>query len=93
MVLNAGQPGNEAIVIRQNKSLNNLVEQEHRAIKLRTRPMLGFKLFRRAQTILAGIELVHMIRKGAVAEPGWVPAFNRRTILSVDSLKNRHRRF
>jgi len=26
--------------------------------------MLGFKSFRRAQAILAGIELIHMIRKG-----------------------------
>ncbi|MDE9565983.1 transposase, partial [Xenorhabdus bovienii] len=30
----------------------------------RIRPMLGFKSFRRAQTILAGIELVSMLRKG-----------------------------
>ncbi|MDA5550371.1 DDE-type integrase/transposase/recombinase, partial [Yersinia massiliensis] len=42
----------------------NLVEQDHRNIKRRIRPMLGFKSFRRAQTILAGIELLHMIRKG-----------------------------
>ncbi|QXD01140.1 hypothetical protein MKleb_5639 (plasmid) [Klebsiella sp. PL-2018] len=28
--------------------------------------MLGFKSFRRAQTILAGIELIHMIRKGDI---------------------------
>lgn len=63
-VLNANLPRNEAIAIRQNKYLNNLVEQDHRAIKRRIRPMLGFKSFRRAQTILAGIELVHMIRKG-----------------------------
>lgn len=32
--------------------------------------MLGFKSFRRAQTILAGIELVHMIRKGQYQQPG-----------------------
>jgi len=31
--------------------------------------MLGFKSFRRAQTILAGIELVHMIRKGQLQRP------------------------
>jgi transposase-like protein len=34
------------IKIRQSKYLNNLVEQYHRAIKRRTRPMLGFKTFR-----------------------------------------------
>lgn len=31
--------------------------------------MLGFKSFRRAQTILAGIELIHMIRKGQYTHP------------------------
>ncbi|WP_421246944.1 IS6 family transposase [Aeromonas sanarellii] len=64
MTLNISLLRNEAIAIRQNKYLNNLIEQDHRAIKRRTRPMLGFKSCRRAQTILAGIELVHMIRKG-----------------------------
>ncbi|RAU35205.1 IS6 family transposase [Enterobacter sp. ECC-175] len=57
------------IIIRQSKYLNNLVEQDHRNIKRRIRPMLGFKSFRRAQTILAGIELVHMIRKGQYQHP------------------------
>ncbi|WP_160049850.1 DDE-type integrase/transposase/recombinase, partial [Raoultella sp. 18112] len=41
----------------------------HRNKKRRIRPMLGFKSFRRAQTILAGIELVHMIRKGQLQHP------------------------
>ncbi|EMH7336997.1 IS6 family transposase, partial [Serratia marcescens] len=62
--LNADKPDEEIITIRQNKYLNNLVEQDHRNIKRRTRLMLRFKSFRRAQTILAGIELIHMIRKG-----------------------------
>ncbi|WP_208328516.1 IS6 family transposase [Paraburkholderia sp. BL6665CI2N2] len=52
------------IKIRQSKYLNNLVEQDHRAIKRRTRPMLGFKTFRCARNLLAGIELMHMIAKG-----------------------------
>jgi transposase-like protein len=41
------------IKIRQSKYLNNLVEQYHRAIKRRTRPMLGFKTFRCARILLA----------------------------------------
>ena len=49
--------------IQQVKYLNNIVEQDHRAIKRITRPMLGFKSFRAARAILAGIELMHMIRK------------------------------
>ncbi|MFL9966669.1 IS6 family transposase [Paraburkholderia sediminicola] len=52
------------IKIRQSKYLNNLVEQDHRAIKRRTRPMLGFKTFRCARILLGGIEVMHMIGKG-----------------------------
>ncbi|WP_407691493.1 DDE-type integrase/transposase/recombinase [Robbsia andropogonis] len=48
----------------QQKYLNNLVEQDHRAIKRRTRPMIGFKNFRCARLILGGIEIMHMICKG-----------------------------
>src|SRR5215813_6001975 len=57
-----------AIIIRQVKYLNNVVEQDHRAIKRVTRPMLGFKAFDAAQCTLAGIELMHMLRKGQLEE-------------------------
>lgn len=56
--------------IRQNKYLNNLIEQDHRAIKRRTRPMLGFKNFRCARILLGGIELMHMIKKGQMESAG-----------------------
>ena len=52
------------ILVRQVKYLNNIVEQDHRAITRVTRPMLNFKSFRSASSVLAGIELMHMIRKG-----------------------------
>jgi len=52
-----------AIAIRKVKYLNNIVEQDHRAVKRVTRPMLGFKSFEAAQDTLVGIELMHMIRK------------------------------
>lgn len=58
-----------SIELRQSKYLNNLVEQDHRAIKRRVRPMLGFKSFRSATKILAGIETMHMIKKGQLACP------------------------
>lgn len=58
------------IVVRQVKYLNNIVEQDHRAIKRRTRPMLNFQSFRSARHILSGIELMHMIRKGQCAMEG-----------------------
>jgi putative transposase len=56
------------IVIRQVKYSNNIVEQDHRAVKRVTRPMLGFKSSQAAQSTLAGIELMHMLRKGQLAE-------------------------
>jgi transposase-like protein len=52
------------IEIRQIEYLNNIVEQDHRAIKQMTRPMLGFKSFWSAAITIAGIEIMHMIRKG-----------------------------
>lgn len=46
------------------RHLDNIVEQDRRAIKRRTRPMMGFKNFRCARIVLGGIEVMHMIRKG-----------------------------
>jgi transposase-like protein len=53
-----------AIVIRHCKYLNNIVEQDHRAVKRITRPMLGFKSFWAARCTVAGIEVMHALRKG-----------------------------
>jgi len=50
--------------IRSSNYLNNLIEQDHRSIKLRLGPMLGLKRFRCASITIAGIELMHRIRKG-----------------------------
>ena len=52
------------IKIRQCKYLNNIIEQDHRRIKRKTRPMLGFKNFYAAQQTLAGMEVMAMIKKG-----------------------------
>ena len=52
------------VAIRQCKYLNNIVEQDHRGIKTRTGPMLGFHLFNNAATAIAGIELIRRIKKG-----------------------------
>ena len=57
------------IEMRQSKYLNNLVEQDHRAIKRIVRPMLGFKNFGCARKLIAGIETMHMIRKGQLDCP------------------------
>jgi putative transposase len=52
------------IELRQSKYLNNMVEQDHRAVKRIVRPMLGFKSFNCARVLIAGIERMHMIKKG-----------------------------
>jgi len=66
--INAGRK--KRIVVRQVRHLNNIVEQDHRAIKRRTRPMLGFKNVRCALILLAGIELMHMIKKRQMKNGG-----------------------
>jgi IS6 family transposase len=52
--------------LRQVKYLNNLIEQDHRFIKRRTRPGLGFFAFDTAQRTLAGFEKMNRVRKGQV---------------------------
>lgn len=49
--------------LRQQKYLNNIVEQNHRFIKKRIRSMLEFKSFDTAKSILSGVEAMHMIKK------------------------------
>ena len=50
-------------VAKTRNQLHNIVEQNHRGVKRITCPMLGFKAFEAAQATLAGIELMHMIKK------------------------------
>ena len=54
------------IVIRQCKYLNNIIEQDHRAVKRRVKPMLGCKSFWAARCTLAGIAVMH-----AIARDSW----------------------
>ena len=49
--------------IRSCKYLNNVIEQDHRRIKQRIRPMLGFKRFKTAAVTIRGIELAAKIKK------------------------------
>jgi len=52
------------LTMRTNRYLNNVIEQDHRRVKQRVRPMLGFKRFDHATITITGIELVHQIKKG-----------------------------
>lgn len=54
----------------RSKYLNNIIEQDHRFIKRRTRPMLGFKSFTSAASTLDGIEVAQMIRKKQLHSQG-----------------------
>ena len=51
------------VQVRSCKYLNNVVEQDHRRIKQRIRPMLGFKRFETAAMTIRGIELAEKIKK------------------------------
>ena len=53
----------KSVIVRSCRYLNNIVEQDHRAIKRRCAPMLGLKSFNTAAVTFAGIELAHRIRK------------------------------
>jgi transposase-like protein len=53
--------------LRPSKYLNNLIEQDHRGVKLRIGSMPGFKDFKQAAVTIAGIELLHRIHEGQFA--------------------------
>jgi transposase-like protein len=52
--------------LRQVKYLNNIVEQDHRFIKRRVKPGLGFFSFETAWNTLQGYEIMNRVRKGQV---------------------------
>jgi transposase-like protein len=56
-------------MIRQCKYLNTMVEQDQRAVKRLVRSMLGCKSFWAACGTIAGIEIMHAIRKGQLLTP------------------------
>ena len=53
----------KSIRIRQSRYINNRIEQDHRRVKRRVQPMLGFKAAQTAIATLTGIEMVDMMRK------------------------------
>jgi transposase-like protein len=62
-LLRQENPRWQSVDVRSRRYLNNIVEQDHRAIKRRCAPMLALKSFRTAAVTLAGVELAHRIRK------------------------------
>jgi transposase-like protein len=58
--------------VRSSQYLNNMIEQDHRRIKQRIGPMLGFKRFDSATVTISGIELVQKIKNISLRPAHWV---------------------
>jgi transposase, IS6 family len=56
----------ETCTLRQCKYLNDVVEQDHRFLKRRVNPGLGFGTFLTAEQTIQGYEAMHMLRKGQI---------------------------
>jgi transposase, IS6 family len=54
----------ETCLLRQCKYLNNVVEQDHRFVKHRVNPGMGFGAYTTAQRTIQGYEAMHRLRKG-----------------------------
>ncbi len=52
--------------LRQNKYLNNRIEQDHRFIKRLVKPGMGFGSFSTARRTIKGYEIMHMMKKGQI---------------------------
>jgi IS6 family transposase len=52
--------------LRRVKYLNNVIEQDHRAVRRRWRAMQCFSSFHTAERTIEGIEAMHVMRKGQV---------------------------
>jgi len=63
--------------------LNNILEQDHRAIKRRVKAKQGFRAFHAARRTIAGYEALHMIRKG---QARWVSDDVRQQNRFIDQL-------
>jgi len=60
----------QGVKLRQNKYLNNRIEQDHRFIKWLVKPGRGFKSFNTARRTIKGYETMHMLKKGQIEKVG-----------------------
>jgi transposase-like protein len=58
----------EKVELRQNKYLNNRIEQNHRFIKWLVKPGMGFKSFNTARRTTKGYEIMHILKKGQIKQ-------------------------
>ncbi|MDF5711147.1 MAG: DDE-type integrase/transposase/recombinase [Nostoc sp. S4] len=54
------------VELRQNKSLNQRIEQDHRFIRWLVKPGIGFKSFNTARRTIKSYEIMHMVKKGQI---------------------------
>lgn len=76
---------------RPVQCLNNILEQDHRAIKRRVTATQGFREFQAARRTIQGYEAIHMVRKGRFdrwQEMIFVGRFSASTAFSIRQLKN-----
>ncbi len=71
------------LIHRQVKYLNNRIESDHRRIKQRIRPMLGFKSFKTANSCLKGIEAMTMMIK---QQPSFLKLTIRQQVIFIHNL-------
>ncbi|MBV8884522.1 MAG: DDE-type integrase/transposase/recombinase, partial [Chroococcidiopsidaceae cyanobacterium CP_BM_RX_35] len=64
--LKAKEELSKQVELRQNKYLNNIVEQDYRGIKRLVKPGMGFGSFNIARRTIKGYETMHMLKKGQV---------------------------
>ena len=64
---------------RPSQYMNNIIEQDHRLLKRKIKPGLGFSSYPTAWRTIRGYEAMHMIRKGQVvgADKGNIQAQNQ----------------
>ena len=62
------------------KHLNNIVEQDHRFIKRKVKPMIGFKSFKSACSTISGIEIMHMLHKN---QAGKITPFEEKEFINL----------
>jgi len=77
--------GDNPVKIRACQYLNNVVERDHRRVKARVGPMLGFKNFSNARRVLIGIELIQKLVKGQyrlTPRAGWSCADTWKQVLA-----------
>jgi hypothetical protein len=77
------------VKLRSSQYLNNLVEQDHRRVKQRILPMLGFKRFDNAVVTISGIELAEKFKKGQfkTGKLGGCDADGTRRCLKTENLQ------